>query len=101
MPQISTIKYPDILEQSSELGIKAKFYVNLNKFKINKFIFGKDIIDFVQYGTSKDLNEEQKGYPILRLNEFDGLYIRKPSKFTGLITEETFSSLLLKGDKIQ
>lgn len=96
MPQISYIKYSDILKESSELRIEAEFYINLNKYKIKKFIFGKDIIDFVQYGTSKDLNEEQKGFPILRLNEFDGYYIGSPSKYSNLITKEIFESLKLK-----
>ncbi|QQS59308.1 restriction endonuclease subunit S [Candidatus Peregrinibacteria bacterium] len=96
MTQISYIKYSDILKESSELRIEAEFYVNLNKYKIENFVFGKDIIEFVQYGTSKDLNEEQKGYPILRLNEFDGYYIGNPSKYSDLITEKVFESLKLK-----
>ncbi|MDD3862021.1 MAG: restriction endonuclease subunit S [Candidatus Gracilibacteria bacterium] len=96
MAQISYIKYSDILKESSELRIEAEFYVNLNKYKIKKFVFGKDVINFVQYGTSKDLNEEQRGFPILRLNEFDGYYIGNPSKYSNLITEEVFESLKLK-----
>ena len=60
---------------------------------------GAEIVDFVQYGTSKELNEEARGYPTLRLNEFDSVFIKPPQKYCDKIDEVTFKSLeLKKGD---
>ena len=60
------------------------------------FYSGEEIIDFVQYGTSKELNEEAQGYPTLRLNEFDSVFIQPPQKYCDKIDEATFQSLALK-----
>jgi restriction endonuclease S subunit len=74
--------------------LEAEFYTNETK---NLFpMTGKDIISFVQYGTSKDLNEENKGFPILRLNEFEGQFIGTPAKYCNLIDNKIFNSLQIK-----
>lgn len=45
------------------------------------------------------MNENKKGYPVLRLNEFDSLFIGTPEKYSDKITSEEFESYrLLKGD---
>lgn len=59
-----------------------------------------DVIEFSQYGTSKELNENKKGYPVLRLNEFNGYFIDTPSKYCDIIDEETYESLKLKKDDV-
>ena len=46
-----------------------------------KTVKGSEIIHFVQYGTSKELNEEKDGFPILRLNEFVSRFICIPDKY--------------------
>ncbi len=60
------------------------------------FLSGGEVIDFVQYGTSKELNEEGKGFPTLRLNEFDSFFIKPPQKYCDKIDERTYQSLALK-----
>ncbi len=60
------------------LRLEAEFY-NSNSSLSTNFLFGKEVIDFVQYGTSKELNEEKRGFPTLRLNEFDSFFIKRPS----------------------
>ncbi|MDR0286218.1 MAG: hypothetical protein LBI03_00680, partial [Clostridiales bacterium] len=66
---------------------------------IDNFQYGRDIIEFTQYGTSKALNEQGKGYPILRLNEFENIFVQSPEKHCELITESGYRNLrLLKGD---
>lgn len=80
------------------LRLDAEFYCAPSDFK-NDFLLGKDIIGFVQYGTSKELNEDNKGFPVLRLNEFDELFINTPAKYCDLINKDIFNSLKLrKGD---
>ena len=79
--------------------LEAEFYVS-KVFSGIDYFFGEDIIDFVQYGTSKALNEESNGYPTLRLNEFEGGFIASPSKYCNLITDETYQSLRLIKDDV-
>lgn len=75
--------------------LDAEFYCVSNQMK-GDFVFGKDIVEFVQYGTSKELNEEKKGFPVLRLNEFDDFFITNPEKYCDKIRKEVFDSLKLK-----
>ncbi|WP_313933893.1 N-6 DNA methylase [Anabaena sp. FACHB-83] len=80
--------------------LEAEFYI-AKTGKIHKFLSGEEIIEFVQYGTSKDLNEDELGYPVLRLNEFESYFTATPAKYCRLIDEDTFQSLKLrKGDVV-
>ena len=63
-----------------ELRLEAEFHTAKDS-NIKKGFKGVEITDFVQYGTSDELNELGFGYPVLRLNEFIGHFITKPSKF--------------------
>lgn len=82
---------------TDDIRLEAEYYISDTiSFDCIK---GKDIEVFSQYGTSKDLNEEHLGYPVLRLNEFDSFFISKPAKSCNLIDKETYESLrLLKDD---
>ena len=97
MPEIiaDNISIISSAELEGATRIEAEYYNNPSLIKKN-FLIGENVIDFVQYGTSKDLNEESDGFPVLRLNEFDGNFITTPSKYCNKITTATFHSLLLK-----
>lgn len=97
MPEIiaDNISIISSAELEGATRIEAEYYNNPSLIKKN-FLIGKNVIDFVQYGTSKDLNEESNGFPVLRLNEFDSNFITTPSKYCNKITTATFHSLLLK-----
>lgn len=69
--------------------ITAPIYLNDNYYS------GADVSAFTQYGTSKQLNEHQKGFPVLRLNEFEQMFIKTPEKHCNLITEAVFQQLRL------
>ena len=97
MSQISIVKLSEV---EKDIRLDAEFNVWNKKFLIKSGVSGEDIIDFVQYGTSKDLNEENLGFPILRLNEFEGVFIGKPKKYTNLINKKTFESLNLKQEDV-
>lgn len=75
--------------------LDAEFYCVSNQIK-GDFVLSKDAVEFVQYGTSRELNEEKKGFPVLRLNEFDDFFITTPSKYCDKISKEVFNSLKLK-----
>ncbi len=75
--------------------LDAEFYCVSNQIK-GDFVLGKDAVEFVQYGTSKELNEERKGFPVLRLNEFDEFFIKTPEKYCDKISKEVFDTLKFK-----
>ncbi|MDI6765410.1 MAG: restriction endonuclease subunit S [Bacteroidota bacterium] len=79
--------------------LEAEFY-NQKSLAGSNFVTGEDTIDFVQYGTSEELNECGQGFPILRLNEFEGLFIKTPEKYCERIDQETYKSLSLKKDDV-
>lgn len=91
--EISVVKLSEVLEDV-DLRLESEYY-NSEHIVFNS-VQGCDIESFSQYGTSEDLNEEGKGFPILRLNEFDSFFISKPSKYCDLISKETFELLKLK-----
>ncbi len=85
---------------STELiRLEPEFYTK-KSFHLSNFYLGEEIADFVQYGTSKGLNEEKKGYPVLRLNEFESSFISAPKKYCSLIDEKTYLSLKLEKNDV-
>ena len=91
--QYSIVNYSQI--DKSLFRLEAEFYNSSSL--LNSYCFsGEDIIDFVQYGTSKELNEDKRGFPTLRLNEFDSFFIKSPQKYCDKIDGDTFRSLALK-----
>ena len=90
---MSEVSILDVLKDEN-LRLEAEFHTN-KSIKIQG-VKGSEIIDFVQYGTSEELNEDSLGYPILRLNEFDGYFIGEPSKYCNKISEQTYQELRLK-----
>jgi len=86
------------LKQDENYRLESEYWNNNSNIKIDKFK-GEKIIEFVQYGTSEELNEDKIGYPVLRLNEFESYFIGNPEKYSNKISEEEFNSYrLLKGD---
>lgn len=95
--EIREVNFKEIYD-TELLRIEPEFYTSTT-FTLDKYFKGQQIIDFVQYGTSEELNEDGLGYPVLRLNEFDSYFIGNPSKYCYKINYETFQSLKLnKGD---
>lgn len=86
------------VEGNSEIRLESDFWI---KEKVQfKSVKGADVEAFSQYGTSKELNEDGNGYPVLRLNEFDSFFIHEPAKYCDIIDVETFNSLKLKKDDV-
>lgn len=85
----------NITKKSDIFRLESEYY-NSEKTEFVNYRTGEEITDFVQYGTSKALNEEKLGYPVLRLNEFDGHFIDKPHKYCNMISLEDYEKLRLK-----
>lgn len=86
------------VKDNKEIRLESDFWI---KEKVQfKSVKGADVEEFSQYGTSKELNEDGKGYPVLRLNEFDSFFIHEPAKYCDIIDSKTFNSLKLKKDDV-
>ncbi len=79
--------------------MESEFF-NSYSLSFAKIVKAKDAILFSQYGTSKELNEIGKGFPILRLNEFNSSFISTPAKYCDLLDIDTYLSLRLKKDDV-
>ena len=90
-----SIVYYSQVNNTRDFRLEAEFYNSASLLNVN-FSSGAEVVDFVQYGTSKELNEESNGFPTLRLNEFDSFFIKPPQKYCDKIDENTFQSLALK-----
>ena len=96
------IKYKDIeyvvaslSDLDEEMRCDAEYFLGIG-LNGKSFLTGKTATIFSQYGTSKELNEEGNGFPILRLNEFNDCFLGKPSKCSNLISKENYDSLQIK-----
>lgn len=81
-------------EITNNLRIEAEFYTAQTTSV--GLVRGGDVVSFSQYGTSKGLNENSLGYPVLRLNEFELSFSGRPAKYCDLLSEAEFVSLKLK-----
>ena len=81
------------------MRMESEFYISDQTVFLNSENAG-DIVPFVQYGTSKELNEINEGYPVLRLNEFESAFISKPAKYCNLLDEDDYISLKLRKDDV-
>ena len=79
--------------------MESEFY-NSNTVSYKNTVKASQIIDFSQYGTSKELNEMGEGYPVLRLNEFNYSFISHPDKYCSLLDIDVYHSLQLKKDDV-
>lgn len=79
--------------------MESEFY-NSDTVSYKNTVKASQIIDFSQYGTSKELNETGKGYPVLRLNEFNYSFISHPDKYCSLLDIDTYHSLRLRKDDV-
>lgn len=94
--KVEEIQFQNVLNNQN-LRLEAEFFIK--KTSLFESFIGAEIIDFVQYGTSEELNEDKRGYPILRLNEFDGSFLGIPAKYSEKISLDTYRSLeIKKGD---
>lgn len=85
--------------KSGILRMEAEFY-NSASLPFPNTICASKAINFSQYGTSKELNEDKLGYPVLRLNEFNSSFISTPAKYCNLLDYDTYQSLELKKNDV-
>jgi len=96
---MATTKISQYAELDSERRCDAE-HITASIYLNDNYYSGGDVSAFTQYGTSKQLNEHQKGFPVLRLNEFEQMFIKTPEKHCNLITEAVFQQLRLSAGDV-
>ena len=86
------------VKENKDIRLESDFWIKERAQFIS--VRGADVEAFSQYGTSKELNEDGNGYPVLRLNEFDSFFIHEPAKYCDILDAETYNSLKLKKDDV-
>lgn len=95
--EMTEVKLSKLLSEK-ENRLEPEYWNRKNSIKIETFS-GDEVIDFVQYGTSEELNEFNSGYPVLRLNEFNLFFVGVPQKYCDIITYPEYENYrLLKDD---
>lgn len=96
--EIKECKFSEVLQSTNYFRLEADFFTAEN-LQGDNIVLAEKYLTRVQYGTSEFLNEEKKGYPILRLNEFESYFIKEPAKYCNIISQQQYEDLRLhKGD---
>ena len=92
--EISEVTFGTVLDDRV-FRFEAEFYISQSMMPVAS-VSGEGIIDTVQYGTSDELNDDDRGFPVLRLNEFDNYFSGIPSRYCDKLSNEEFASLRLR-----
>lgn len=92
--EVAEVKFAKAYE-NKDFRIEAEFYISKG-LELTKFFLGDKILSLGQYNSTYGLNNSGKGYPILRMNEYDGIFTGIPSMFFESLSEEDFNDLKLK-----
>ena len=74
--EIKECKFSEVLQSTNYFRLEADFFTAEN-LQGDNIVLAEKYLTRVQYGTSEFLNEEKKGYPILRLNEFESYFYQR------------------------
>ena len=91
------IQFSTVLHE--KLRLEAKFY-SIKTFLNKEFLLVDDILESAVYNSIYGLNTKGLGYPILRMNEFETLFIGTPKQHSIKFSEKDFKKHCLKKDDI-
>lgn len=93
--ECTEVQFCRTLAATDYFRLESEFF-NAKSLLYPQILKGSDIIDEVQYGTSKYCDEESDGYPVLRLNELHNGFIEIPQKYCHILSADEFEKLRLK-----
>lgn len=93
--ECTEVQFRNTLSVTDYLRLESEFF-NAKSLPYPQILKGRDIIEEVQYGTSKYCDEENDGYPVLRLNELHNGFIEIPQKYCHILSADEFEKLRLK-----
>lgn len=85
----------DTFTATDYFRLEAEYY-NSTTVSYRRSLKGKDVALNIQYGTSKFCDEQEDGYPVLRLNELHNAFIDTPQKYCHTLSPDEFEKLRLK-----
>lgn len=85
----------DTYTATNYFRLEAEYY-NSTTVSYHRSLKGKDIALNIQYGTSRHCDEQEEGYPVLRLNELHNAFIDTPQKYCHTLSTDEFEKLRLK-----
>ena len=85
----------DTFAATDYFRLEAEYY-NSTTVSYRRALKGKDVAINIQYGTSKYCDEQEDGYPVLRLNELHNAFIDTPQKYCHTLSPDEFEKLRLK-----
>jgi len=94
MAQINIVQLKEAFEEDR---LDPEFYKGImpeNKKLTYKKI--ADILNFIQYGISIDMNEEGEGYKIYRMNEIEDMFCSDEVSKFAKISEKEMKTFVLK-----
>ncbi len=89
----------EIMTSTDYFRLEAEYF-NAKKLSLADKLKGWEIISGIQYGTSRLCDENDNGYPVLRLNELDNGFIGTPKKFCHTLTDKEIETLSLKNGDV-
>ena len=95
--EISEVYFKEV-KKNKDLRLEAEYH-NSSAFNA-PFYLGEDILEYAQYNSTYGLNCDGLGYPILRMNEFDSLFIATPKMYFDNLSIEKFEELCLRKNDI-
>ena len=94
--QVAIVSFSQI--DKKVFRLEAEFYVSNTLIDIECFT-GDEILELGQYNSIYGLNSEEKGYPVLRMNEFQGIFTGKANQYSEKFSDDDFDLYSLnKGD---
>lgn len=93
--ECTEVQFHRALSATDYFRLESEFF-NAKSLLYTQILKGKDVIDEIQYGTSKYCDEESDGYPVLRLNELHNGFIETPQKYCHILSTDEFEKLRLK-----
>lgn len=85
----------DTFTATDYFRLEAEYY-NSTTMSYRRSLKGKDVAFNIQYGTSRYCDEQEEGYPVLRLNELHNAFIDTPQKHCHTLSPDEFEKLRLK-----
>ena len=93
--EVSEVMLSEIITSTDYFRLEAEYF-NAKELLLDNKLKGSEIISGIQYGTSRLCDENDNGYPVLRLNELDNGFIGTPKKFCHTLTDYEVETLRLK-----
>ncbi|KOR30878.1 hypothetical protein TI05_13315 [Achromatium sp. WMS3] len=89
----SVVNYSEI--ETRVFRLEPEFHTTAS-CSFSDYFIGEQIIELGQYNSIYGINENKEGYPIIRMNEFNGLFTGKAKLYSNKFSLDDFNLYSLK-----